>query len=382
MDKRHLLAPLALVLTVASAASASAAGPTTTITRAVAAPGTYDLTLSITAKAKSDVAKVRVGRSVRRSVTLAANKPRRVRIRVEVSGTKVVARVAAKRARPRVKASIKRVAAQPTTPTPAGRSTAIPATTPAASTAHAAAPVPSRLAWADEFDGSAGALPSAARWTAETGDNWGNGSEWQSYTADAKNASLDGGGNLAIVARKEPGAGQHGITSARMSTKGKFSFRHGRLEARMRLPAGKGMFPAFWAMGDDLDTAGWPANGEIDVMEALGDEPFAWYAHVHGPDADNNDAKWGKRIASTSNLTSAFHTYGVVWSPSSISWTFDGVTVGTVTPSHLPAGARWVYDHNFHVLLNLAVGAPWPGYPDATTSFPSTLLVDWVRVYQ
>jgi len=378
MRTRCLLVPLALVLGAALPAPASAAGKTVKVTRQVAAPGTYVLTLSISGAAKRDVAKVRIGRRVRRSVRLKGSKPRRVRVRVTVSGSKVVAKVSAKRSRPRVKASVKRVRVSAPSPSPAQA----PAATATATPAQAPAPVPTTLAWSDEFDGAAGALPSAARWVAQTGDGWGNGSEWQTYTAAARNASLDGAGNLAIVARSEPGVGAHGITSARLTTQGKFSFRYGRLEARMRLPAGKGMWPAFWAMGDDLDTAGWPVNGEIDVMESLGHDPFTWYAHVHGPDAANNDAPWGKSVASPVNLTSEFHTYGVVWSPTAISWTFDGVTVGTVTPSKLPAGARWVYDHDFHVLLNLAVGAPWPGYPDATTPFPSTLLVDYVRVYQ
>jgi beta-glucanase (GH16 family) len=367
---RHTLLSLLLasVLVAAVPAAANAAGATTTtVSRKVQVPGTYDVTLSIRGASARDLAVVRIGRSVTRRVRLKGRTPRRVRVRVVIGGKRVVARVAGRRGRPKVRASLRRVKRRPPAPTPAP--------TPVAA-------VPSTLVWSDEFDGSAGTLPSGSRWRAETGDGWGNGAEWQTYTSSANNASLDGAGNLAITARREPGVGAHGYTSARLTTQGKFSFRYGRLEARMSLPYGKGLWPAFWAMGDDINTAGWPANGEIDVMEALGHDPFTWYAHVHGPDANNNDAPWGRDILSSSNLTAGFHNYAVVWSPDVIRWTFDGNTVASVTPADLPAGGRWVYDHAFHVLLSLAVGGSWPGYPDASTPLPASWKVDYVRVYQ
>jgi len=367
---------LALAALVIPAAARGSESNTTTVHRHVAQPGTYDVTLSIFAASSPDVARVSIGRSVRR-VALSGRSARRVRLRVTIPGRNLVARVVGRRARPTVRASLRRVNRRPK-PAPAPA----PVPTPAPTPAPAPAPAPGTLVWSDEFDGPAGTLPAATRWTAQTGDGWGNGAEWQTYTAAAKNASLDGAGDLAVTARREPGVGAHGITSARLTTQGRFSFGYGRLEARMRLPYGKGMWPAFWAMGDDLDTVGWPANGEIDVMEALGHDPFTWYAHIHGPDAANNDVAWGRDLATPMNLTDGFHTYGVIRSPGTISWTFDGGTVATVRAADLPAGARWVYDHNFHVLLSLAVGGAWPGYPDATTPFPATMLVDWVRVYQ
>lgn len=366
------LVTLSVAAAIAPAASASAASTTTTVKRQVAAPGTYDVALAITGAARRDAVRVRVGRSAVRRLTVKPRQTRRVRVRVKLAGTKLVARVWGRRGAPKVRMSVRRVTSPATSATATSR----------AKPPRTSAPAYSTLRWADEFNGSAGTLPSATRWTPQTGDGWGNGAEWQTYTSSARNASQDGAGNLAITARAEPGVGAHGYTSARLTTQNKFSFRYGRLESRMRLPAGKGMWPAFWAMGDDIDTAGWPANGEVDVMESLGHDHSTWYAHIHGPDAANNDVAWGRDLLTPFDLTTGFHTYGVTWSPTSISWTFDGSTVATVKPADLPAGARWVYDHNFHVLLSLAVGGAWPGYPDATTPMPATWLVDWVRVYQ
>ncbi|MCW3038208.1 MAG: 1,3-beta-glucanase, partial [Solirubrobacterales bacterium] len=251
--------------------------------------------------------------------------------------------------------------------------------------ATASAPVPQTLVWSDEFNGPKGVGPDPAKWDLMTGDGWGNGAELQTYTASPANASTDGAGNLAITARREAGVGAHGITSARMESRGHYDFTYGRLEARMKMPAGKGLWPAFWAMGTDIDTAGWPGNGEIDVTEVLGQDPATTYAHIHGPvGTAGADYAWGKAFTAPTSLADGFHTYGVLWSPGVIQWTLDGAVFATVRKADLQPGQGWVYDHAFSLLLNLAVGGAqsWPGAPDASTPFPASMLVDWVRVYQ
>lgn len=377
-------------------ATAHAAAPSTTIVRPVAAPGTYDLRLAI-ASPRRDVVRVRVGRRVTRRV-VSAGHARKVRLRVTVKGHRLVARVIGRKARPRVTAHLTRVkkrkpttttttSSPTTTTTTSTTTTSTTPTTTTTSTSTSTAPyvpasLPSTLVWSDEFNGAAGTRPSAV-WTPETGDGWGNGAEWQTYTSSTKNAALDGNGDLAINALREPGVGAHGYTSARLTTRGKFSFTYGRLEARMKLPRGKGIWPAFWAMGDDIDTAGWPANGEMDVMEALGDQMSTWQAHIHGPSKTDNtvDTPFGDGFLQPFDLGADFHTYAIVWSPNQIQWMLDGKVYLTATPDKVP-GMRWVFDHDFHVLLSLAVGGSWPGYPDASTPFPATWLVDYVRVYQ
>ena len=154
--------------------------------------------------------------------------------------------------------------------------------------------MPSDLIWSDEFNGAAGTSPSGSNWTAEQGGNgWGN-NELQSYTNRPQNVSHDGAGNLAITARKEtytgPDGNTRGYTSARIHTKGKFSFTYGRLEARIRIPAGQGLWPAFWGLGDDVWDVGWPNCGEIDVMEALGNNPEPDPRQHPRPDRDDPDA--------------------------------------------------------------------------------------------
>jgi beta-glucanase (GH16 family) len=243
--------------------------------------------------------------------------------------------------------------------------------------------VPGTVVWADEFNTAAGTLPDPTKWEAQTGDGWGNGAELQTYTNQAKNGSTDGAGNLAITALKEPGVGAHGYTSARLESRGRFSFTYGRLEARMRIPAGKGLWTAFWAMGDDVTSVGWPNAGEIDVVETIGSEPNVAHAHIHGPvGTTQTEYSWGKALTSPASLANDFHTYGVIWTPGQIQWTLDGAVYATVKSTDLQATQRWVYDHAFHLLLNLSVGGAWPGSPDASTPFPAKLLVDWIRVYQ
>jgi beta-glucanase (GH16 family) len=244
-----------------------------------------------------------------------------------------------------------------------------------------------RLVWDDEFNGPAGAPPSPAKWEHEVGgDGWGN-DELQYYTDSPSNASLDGAGHLAITARRETYTGPDGVTrqytSAELQTSGRFQTKYGRIEARIKLPAGSGLWPAFWAIGADFPRVGWPASGEIDLMENVGSNPFRVIGVLHGPQAGRPNGY--SQIASdhsTASFADGFHTFGIDWSPGKVVFTCDGVSYATRTPASLPPGGKWVFDRPFYLILDLAVGGHFPGPPNASTQFPATMLVDWVRVYK
>jgi beta-glucanase (GH16 family) len=241
------------------------------------------------------------------------------------------------------------------------------------------------LVWADEFNGPRGTQPDPANWQFETGGTgWGNG-ELQYYTASPTNASLDGAGHLAITARREVYTGDgvtRDYTSALVQTAGRFQTTYGLIEARIKLPAGQGLWPAFWAIGTDFDRVGWPDSGEIDLMENVANDPFKVYGVLHGPqEGRRNGYNLVAATRSATSLASGFHVFGIDWSPGKIVFTLDGVPYATRTPASLPAGSQWVFDKPFYLILNLAVGGDFPGPPDATTPFPATMLVDWVRVY-
>jgi len=209
---------------------------------------------------------------------------------------------------------------------------------------------------------------------------------WKYYTSRPSNAALDGQGHLAItaVAKRTPASGgvTDDYTSSRLQTNGLFATTYGRLEARIKLPAGRGLWPAFWAVGADVESVSWPNSGEIDVMESLGNDPFTLYGSIHGPERGQR-GRLSVHYPSSFRQFSGhwFHIYGIDWSPGAIVFTFDGIPYATRTPASLPAGGRWVFNKPFFLLLNLAVGGIWPGSPDTSTPFPATMLVDWVRVY-
>jgi beta-glucanase (GH16 family) len=239
------------------------------------------------------------------------------------------------------------------------------------------------LAWTDEFNGRRGRRPDPGKWTFETGYGWGD-HELQSYTDRAANAALDGRGHLAIVARPERYTGPDGrtasYTSARINSRAKFEFAYGRVEARIRVPRGRGLLPAFWALGSNLDTAGWPAAGEIDIMEVNGSEPFTLHGTLHGPRSGHKDYALEASRRTRVALARGFHVYGVSWTPGRISFRLDGAVYAVRRRSDLSVGSSWRFDHPFFLLLTLAVGPRWLGPPNATTPWPATMLVDWVRV--
>jgi beta-glucanase (GH16 family) len=259
-----------------------------------------------------------------------------------------------------------------------------------ASAAPAPTPEPT-LVWSDEFNAAAGALPNVANWSMRTGGRWMHGGtrELQCYTARAANVSHDGAGNLRIVARHEPGYtgcadGPNDYTSARIDGKLKRAFQYGRIEARIKVPAARGAWPAWWSVGS---TGTWPGAGETDILEYRpGPAPLDVRHAVHG--ATTAGAHWQRSFATSAGApwSDGFHVYGTLWSQGRIAFQIDGATRWTVTPADLSSGAVWAFDKAFYLLLNQAVGnrgcegAPSP-CPDPS-QFPSEMLVDWVRVYQ
>jgi beta-glucanase (GH16 family) len=241
------------------------------------------------------------------------------------------------------------------------------------------------LAWSDEFDGMAGSPADPGTWQNEVGGHgWGN-EEFQYYTDGTENASLDGDGHLAIVIRQpDPRLidrcyGGRKYTSARLTSKDRVSFSYGLVRARIRLPAGRGMWPGFWMLGQDIDAAGWPQCGEIDVMERFGRDPALVHGTVHGPGYSGRAGVTAEYDAGSS-LAADFHVYSVAWEPERISWYLDDERYSTVTPGDL-RGNPWVFDHNFFLLLNVAVGGTFSEIPDSSALFPQMMLVDYVRFY-
>ena len=281
-----------------------------------------------------------------------------------------------------------------------------------ASSARSQAPAPApsgwRLVWSDEFDGPDGAAPDPSKWTFEVGgDGFGN-HELEYYTSRRENSRLEGGA-LAIVARRETYSGALGddgtyvtprlsvqdrlqsfmgwlgvnpYTSARLTTFGKFAMRYGRAEARLKIPAGRGLWPVFWLLGADIVSKGWPECGEIDIMENVGHELDTVHGTIHGPGYSGGDSIGASYVLRRGAFADAYHVFAVEWEPAAVRFSVDGSLYETLTPADVPKGSRWVFDHPFFVILNLAVGGDCPGSPDPSLQFPKTLLVDYVRVYE
>jgi beta-glucanase (GH16 family) len=246
------------------------------------------------------------------------------------------------------------------------------------------------LAWSDEFDGPAGAPPDPATWGFDLGDGsaiglagWGN-KERQWYTDDLVNVALDGEGHLVITVREAGGDlacyyGPCEYTSARLLTRDRFEFQHGLLEARIRVPAGHGLWPAFWLLGSNIDEAGWPQSGEIDVMEYVGRLPNEVMGTLHGPGYSGSSGISGY-VDLGEPVADAFHTVALEWEPDRMTWYLDGSPYHEVTRDQV-APNEWVFEQPFFMLLNVAVGGNLGGpvFPD--TVFPAQMLVDYVRLY-
>ncbi len=247
--------------------------------------------------------------------------------------------------------------------------------------AQAAAPAAGtwNLVWSDDFNGANGSAMDPAKWTYDTGGKWGNGTELQNYTNRTTNVSKQNG-NMVITAKKENYSGNQ-YTSARIKTQGKFTMTYGRYEARMKIPYGKGIWPAFWLLGADIDTAGWPQSGEIDVMEHV-NKDASIVSTIHMP-GTSSDAKVGMAYTLPGNVSFSndYHIYAVEWETDAVRFYVDNTLFQTINKANMPAGSTWVFNKPFYIIFNVAVGGSWPGSPDSTTAFPQSMYVDYVRVY-
>ena len=247
-----------------------------------------------------------------------------------------------------------------------------------------------KLAFKDEFNKAANTPIDSSKWTAEIGGGgWGN-EELQYYTNSIENAYHDGRGNLVIKAIKLAPPlnlncwyGNCKYTSARLITKGKFDQKYGKMEARIKIPRGQGMWAAFWMLGNDIDSVGWSQCGEIDIMENIGREPTTVHGTIHGPGYSGANGI-GAPFNTTDNQVFAddFHVYSTEWSKNKIAFYVDGKLYKTITPQDLPAGKEWVYEHPFFMILNLAIGGNWGGVPDENSVFPGEMVIDYVRVHK
>ncbi len=236
------------------------------------------------------------------------------------------------------------------------------------------------LVMADEFDTNGAPNPAIWGYNIGTGDNgWGN-NELQYYTDRSENVTVQNG--VLIITAKEEAFNGASYTSARLLTKGKFQQTYGRFEARIRLPYGKGLWPAFWLLGDDSNgTEVWPQIGEIDIMEYVGNEPTVMFGTVHGPGYSGGQSIGKPYQLENDRFDTGFHIFGIEWGPDYINYYVDDVLYNQITPDDVPG--EWVFNRGpFYIILNVAVGGALPGSPNEETVFPQTMLVDYVRVYK
>jgi beta-glucanase (GH16 family) len=240
-----------------------------------------------------------------------------------------------------------------------------------------------QLSWSDEFNGKKGDLLDQTKWSFDLGrgqNGWGN-QELQYYTDRPQNVSMDGEGNLVITAIKENYQGAQ-YTSARLKTKGAFDQQYGKFEARLKTPYGQGLWPAFWMLGSNIDQAGWPKCGEIDIMEVRGQEPTIAQCALHGPGYSGGNSIIGKNILTNSRYDNEFHTFGVVWDETKIDMYIDNYMYRRIAKTEVETKGEWVYDHPFFMILNVAVGGNFLGSPAVDTPFPQQMVIDYVKVYK
>ena len=233
------------------------------------------------------------------------------------------------------------------------------------------------LTWSDEFDGPAGTQVDPKKWKYQNAASNVN-NELEYYTNRPANSALDGQGHMLINALKEDYNGRR-YTSAKFTTKGLFSQAYGRFEARIKLPAGKGLWPAFWALGTN-DSDGWPACGEMDIMETIGSQLTINRGSLHGPGySGDNPLTAQYKLTGGSDFSQDFHVFAAEWAENVVRFYVDDTLYETRTPQDIP-GKKWVYDHTFYLIMNVAIGGKFPGDPDDSI-FPRTMTIDYVRVY-
>jgi beta-glucanase (GH16 family) len=249
------------------------------------------------------------------------------------------------------------------------------------------------LVWSDEFNNPSGTGANSSVWDTLVGDGtaygipgWGN-DELEYYTSGTTNAATNGQGQLEIVTDKADGSlmcyyGPCQYTSTRMQTRNRFEVAYGRVEARVKVPQGAGLWPAFWMLGTNIDQAPWPQSGEIDIMEVVGRLPNRVFGTLHGP-GYSGGASYGKTLDLSKPVADDYHVFAVEWQPNKIVWYLDGNAYFTATPDDaFLQGKQWVFNHPFYLLLNTAIGGNFGGTVGAETTFPQTTSVDYVRVYQ
>jgi beta-glucanase (GH16 family) len=237
------------------------------------------------------------------------------------------------------------------------------------------------LTWSDEFDGEKNQVPDPTKWTYDlgTGQNgWGNG-EFQTYTQRPENVALDGKGNLVITALNQPFGGAN-FSSARIKTQGLFSQKYGRFEASIRTPYGPGIWPAFWMLGENINDVNWPLCGEIDIMELRGQAPQTMYGTIHGPGYSGGNSIGNSYSLSNGRFDNDFYVYAVEWEEDKIDFFVNDYLYHRITKEDVPG--VWVYDQPFFMILNIAVGGNFVGFPTSQTPFPQKMEVAYVRVYQ
>ena len=242
------------------------------------------------------------------------------------------------------------------------------------------------LTWSDEFNSI-----NTGTWNHETGGGgWGN-NEREYYTS-GQNAFIQfdaqaGSNVLVLEARRDNPAnyncwyGRCEYTSSRMNTSGKRTFQYGRIEARLKLPQTPGIWPAFWMLGSDIGSVGWPGCGELDIMEHVGFEPNITHGAMHGPNYSGNTPFAGTNYLNEP-VNAGYHVYAIEWNSTSVRWFMDGTLFYTVNRSQVQSFGNWVFDHPMFLILNVAVGGNWPGNPTASSVFPQRMYVDYIRVYQ
>jgi beta-glucanase (GH16 family) len=238
-----------------------------------------------------------------------------------------------------------------------------------------------QLTWQDEFDGPANTAPDKTKWKYDIGGHgWGN-QQLEFDTDRLANAHLDGQGHLVITAQREAYGGND-YTSARIRTQGLLDQKYGRFEARLKLPKGDGMWPAFWLLGSNLPTAGWPGCGELDIMEQRGAEPAVIHGSAHGPGYSGANPKTARFVGQGAGFADAFHDLAIEWWPGEVHWFVDGQHYHSVRAIDMPDGQRWVFDDTaMFIILNVAVGG-WFGGEVDDSIFPQSMTVDHVRVYE